>query len=200
MARRGRRDAPRAGAGDRFPRRWEQPLPCGARATGAGRARPTLQQARRPGVLRERPAASVHRAEGGVPEHPRGVRQQPRRLPLRAQHRPRVPPQCVPHREQWGCGTLRVDHRALGPFRRVEEGLGAGEGARGRRGAPERPAEQGAPPRHRRELHRVRRQPRRRDAQDRGAQPAGARSEQRGRIGPAPGGAQAAVPAGKAGG
>ena len=73
------------------------------------------------------------------------------------------------------------------------------KGARGRRGAAQRHAGPGPAARHRRELHPVRRQQAGRHAQDRGAQPSGARRQQRGRVGRAAGGAEAAVPAGASG-
>ena len=61
-----------------------------------GRAGAALQPARGSGVLRERPAVGLHRAQGGLPKYPRGVRRQPDGLLVRAQYRPRVSPQRFP--------------------------------------------------------------------------------------------------------
>ena len=66
----------------------QQPLPRRARAEDPGPARAALQPPRRSGLLRQRPAAGLHRAEGGLPEHPRRLRRQPDRLPGRAQSSP----------------------------------------------------------------------------------------------------------------
>ena len=51
-----------------------EPLPCRARAEAHRHPHAQLQPPRRPGLLRQRPAAGLHRAEGGLQEHPRGLR------------------------------------------------------------------------------------------------------------------------------
>ena len=57
-----------------------------------------------------------------------GLRRQPHRLPDRAQHRPRLPPQRLPGGEQRRPGPLRLDHQQVGALRRVEAQRREGQG------------------------------------------------------------------------
>ena len=92
------------------------------------------------GLFRQRPAAGLHRVEGGPQEHPRGLRQQPLRLHGRERHRPRLPPQRLPDRVERRPRPLRLDHQRLGAFLRMEAARRGGQGQRRRRGAAERHA------------------------------------------------------------
>ncbi len=98
----------------------QQPLPGRARTEATGAAHAELQPSRRPRLLRQRPAAGLHRAEGGLQEHPRRLRRQPARLHGRERHRPRLPPQCVPDRQQRRPRAIWLDHQQVGPLRGVE--------------------------------------------------------------------------------
>ena len=117
-----------------------QSFPRRARAEAHRHPHAELQPPRRPGLLRQRPAAGLHRAEGGLQEHPRGVRQQPLRLHGRERHRPRLPSQRLPDRLERRPRPLRLDHQQVGAFRRVEAARRGGQGQRGRGDAAERHA------------------------------------------------------------
>ena len=57
--------------GDRLRQRARfQPIPCRARAEAHRHPNAQLQPPRRPGLFRQRTAAGLHRAEGGLQEHP----------------------------------------------------------------------------------------------------------------------------------
>ena len=58
----------------------QQSIPRCAGVESSGRAGAALQPACGSRVLRERPAAGLHRTEGGLSEHPRRFRRQPHRL------------------------------------------------------------------------------------------------------------------------
>ena len=139
----------------------------------------------------------IHRAEGGLPEHPRGVRQQPLRLPGRERHRPCLPSQRLPDRVERRPRPLRLDHQRVGALRRVEAARRGGQGQPGRRGDTERHAGARSAARHRRELHPVRREQAGRHAEGHCAKPPGTRRQPGGGVGRATGGAEAQIPAGR---
>ena len=97
-----------------------EPLPRRARAEAHRPAHAELQPPRRSRLLRQRPAAGLHRAEGRLQEHPRRLRRQPARLHGRERHRARLPPQRLPDRQQRRPRPLRLDHQRVGAFRRME--------------------------------------------------------------------------------
>ena len=68
-----------------------KPLPRRTRAEANRHPHAQLQPPCRPRLLRQRPAVGLHRVEGSLQEHPRGLRQQPVRLHGRERHRPRLP-------------------------------------------------------------------------------------------------------------
>ena len=97
-------------------RQAQQPLSGRARTEDSGRAGAPLQPTCRSGLLCERLAAGLHRAEGRVSQHPGRLRRQPHGLPGRAQHRPRLPPQRIPGGQQrstsarYGSITSKWEH------------------------------------------------------------------------------------------
>ncbi len=98
----------------------QQPFPRRARTEAHGPAHAELQPPRRSRLLRQRPAAGLHRTEGRLQEHPRWLRRQPARLHGRERHRARLSPQRLPDRQQRRPRPLRLDHQRMGAFRRME--------------------------------------------------------------------------------
>ena len=185
--------------GDRLRQRaGGEPLPCRARTEAHWHPHAQLQPPRRSGLLRQRPAAGLHRVEGGLQEHPRGLRQQPLRLHARDRHRPRLPSQRLPGRVERRPRPLRLDHQRVGAFRRVEAARRVGPGQPASRGAAERHA--GARPAagHRRELHPVRHEQAGGHAQGHREEPPGAGRQPGAGVRVAAGRVEAGVAAGAA--
>ena len=196
----GRPGAPeiRPRPGDRLRQRARfQPLPCRARAEAHRHPHAQLQPPRRPGLFRQRTAAGLHRAEGGLQEHPRGLRRQPLRLHGRERHRPRLPSQRLSGRFERRPRPLRLHHRRVGALCRMEAARRGGQGQPGSQGAAERHA--GAPPAagHRGELHPVRREQAGSHPEGHCAEPPGAGRQPGGGLGVAAASVETGVPGGQ---